>query len=191
MTEEIFDIVNERDEIIGAAPRAVVHRDGLRHRAVHILVFNALGEVFLQKRSMTKDSAAGKWDSSASGHLNQGEQYDACAIRELREEIGLVLCATPERLFRISACPATGEEFVWVFRCQAEGPFQLHPEEIETGAWFSCNRVSKWVAEQPDDFARSFCLVWEHLRSLASGLPSTGAQQPPQQPSGNLLTIRQ
>jgi isopentenyldiphosphate isomerase len=191
MTEEIFDIVNEQDEIIGEAPRAVVHRDGLRHRAVHVLVFNALGEVFLQKRSMTKDSAPGKWDSSASGHLNQGEQYDACAIRELREEIGLALSATPEHLFKLGASATTGEEFVWVYRCQAEGPFQLYPEEIETGAWFSCNRVSKWVADRPDDFAPSFCLVWAHLRALASGLPPFDAQQPRQQPSINLSTTRQ
>ncbi len=180
MTEEIFDIVNERDEIIGAAPRAVVHRDGLRHRAVHVLVFNALGEVFLQKRSMTKDCAPGKWDSSSSGHLHQGEQYDVCAIRELREEIGLVLSATPERLFKLGASPATGQEFVWVYRCQDEGPFQLHPEEIQTGAWFSCNRVAKLVAERPDDFARSFCLVWENVRDLPAGLPSSDAQQPAQ-----------
>jgi len=191
MTEEIFDIVNEHDEIIGAAPRAVVHRDGLRHRAVHVLVFNALGEVFLQKRSMTKDSAPGKWDSSASGHLNQGEEYDSCAIRELHEEIGLVLSSTPERLFKLGACAATGEEFVWVYRCQDEGPFQLHPEEIETGAWFSCNRVAEQVRERPDDFSRSFCLVWEHLRALFSGLPPSGAQQPRQQPSINLSTTRQ
>ena len=62
MSEEIFDIVNERDEVIGQAPRHEVHARGLRHRAVHVLVFNARGEVFLQKRSMKKDSAAGKWD---------------------------------------------------------------------------------------------------------------------------------
>jgi len=87
MSEEIFDIVNERDEVIGQAPRQEVHARGLWHRAVHVLVFNARGEVFLQKRSLKKDIAAGKWDSSSSGHLDTGEAYDACAVREVREEI--------------------------------------------------------------------------------------------------------
>ena len=46
MKEEIFDVVNERDEVIGHEPRSEVHRLGLMHRAVHVLVFNAAGQVF-------------------------------------------------------------------------------------------------------------------------------------------------
>src|SRR5208282_5531965 len=98
MNDEIFDIVNDRDEVIGRMPRARVHREGLKHRAVHVLVFNGRGEIFLQKRSMTKDTFPGAWDSSASGHVDSGEDYDACAARELREEIGLALAAPPRRL---------------------------------------------------------------------------------------------
>src|SRR6266446_2861813 len=52
MNDEIFDVVNESDEVIGQERRSEVHRLGLQHRAVHVLVFNARGEVFLQKRSM-------------------------------------------------------------------------------------------------------------------------------------------
>jgi 8-oxo-dGTP pyrophosphatase MutT (NUDIX family) len=95
MNEEIFDVVNERDEVIGQQPRGVVHRLGLLHRAVHVLVFNAAGQVFLQKRSMTKDRQPGLWDSSASGHVDAREDYDACAVRELHEEIGLQLSEAP------------------------------------------------------------------------------------------------
>src|SRR5689334_24881313 len=100
MSEEIFDVVNERDEVVDHKPRSEVHRLGLMHRAVHVMVFNRLGQVFLQKRSMSKDRQPGLWDSSASGHLDQGEAYDACAVRELREEIGLQLRAAPQRLFK-------------------------------------------------------------------------------------------
>ena len=81
MSEEIFDVVNERDEVIDRQPRGEVHRLGLKHRATHVLVFSERGEVFLQKRSMQKDRQPGLWDSSASGHLNSGEDYDACAAR--------------------------------------------------------------------------------------------------------------
>src|SRR3974390_1462923 len=114
MPEDIFDVVNERDEVIGRAPRKEVHARGLWHRAVHVLVFNARGEVFLQKRSMLKDTAKGQWDSSSSGHLDSGEDYDACAVRELGEEIGLFVTQPPRRLFKIGASAETGWEFVWV-----------------------------------------------------------------------------
>ena len=164
MKEEIFDIVNDRDEVTGQAPRKEVHERGLLHRAVHVLVFNSRGEMFLQKRSLLKDTAQGKWDSSASGHLDSGEDYDACALRELREEIGLIPKHPPQRLFKLHACAETGQEFVWVYRCESDGPFKLHPEEIESGAWFARDRVTEWIQEKPRDFASAFVSVWRmHL----------------------------
>jgi isopentenyldiphosphate isomerase len=167
MHDEIFDVVNDRDEVIGQAPRKEVHARGLWHRAVHVLVYNARGEVFLQKRSMLKDTAKGQWDSSSSGHLDTGEEYDACAVRELREEIGLFMTQPPRRLFKIGACAETGWEFVWVYRCESDGPFTLHPEEIERGGWFAPEFVSQWVEERPQEFARAFRLIWKSLNAPA------------------------
>ena len=158
--DEIFDIVNERDEVIGQARRQEVHARGLWHRAIHVLVFNARGEVFLQKRSMLKDTAKGKWDSSTSGHVDRGETYDATAVRELREEIGLQVLEPPARVFKLEARKETGWEFCWIYRCENEGPFTLHPDEIETGAWFTPEAVTKWVNEKPRDFASCFVLLW-------------------------------
>ena len=160
MSEEIFDVVNERDEVIGRNTRAEVHRLGLQHRAVHVLVFNSKGEIFLQKRSMKKDCCPGAWDSSAAGHLDCGEDYDACAARELREELGFQSTAPLRRLFKLPAAPETGMEHVWVYRCNAEGPFTLHPEEIERGDWFTPDYVNKWIEERPEDFARAFIVIW-------------------------------
>jgi len=161
---EMFDVVNERDEVIDRQPRSVVHARGLLHRAVHVLVFNSRGEIFLQKRSMKKDRQPGVWDSSASGHVDAGESYDACAVRELQEEIGLKLNAPLQKLFKIDACAETDAEFVWVYRCQSEGPFQLHPDEIEAGGWFAPEKLSRWMADRPDDFASAFRLIWSNLK---------------------------
>jgi isopentenyl-diphosphate delta-isomerase type 1 len=161
--DEIFDVVNERDEVVGQRTRAEVHRLGLKHRAIHVLVFNRKGELFLQKRSMKKDTFPGAWDSSTSGHLDHGESYDACAVRELREEIGLMLDEPPRRLFKIEACPETDQEFVWVYRCESEGPFTLHPAEIETGGWFAPETITRWMKERPEDFANALLLIWKKL----------------------------
>ena len=161
----MFDVVDEGDRVIGREARAEVHRRGLRHRAVHVLVFNSRGEVFLQKRSMAKDTFPGAWDSSSSGHLCCGEEYDACALRELQEEIGLVPAQPPERLFKIQACADTGQEHVWVYRCLSDGPFTLNPEEVETGKWVKPEQVTRWINEKSDDFASAFPKIWKLYRA--------------------------
>ena len=166
MNEEHFDVVNERDEVIGQLPRRQVHAQKLFHRAVHVLVFNARGELFLQKRSMKKDCFPGAWDSSASGHLGVGESYDACAIREVKEEIGLELASTPEKLFKIDGCPETGYEFVWVYRSRSDGPLTLDPEEIECGGWFSAGNINHWMKDRPKDFASGLVLIWKRMSEL-------------------------
>ncbi len=163
MSEEIFDVVDANDQVIGRRPRGEVHRLGLRHRAIHLLVFNAVGELFLQKRSMKKDCFPGTWDSSASGHLDSGEEYDACVLREPREELGLELVAVPERLFKIDACEATGQEFAWVYHLEHEGPFRLDPDELSDGGWFTSERINDWIATAPKEFAPAFVLIWQLL----------------------------
>jgi isopentenyl-diphosphate delta-isomerase type 1 len=160
MKDELFDIVNSRDEIVGRAPRREVHARGLWHRAVHVLIFNAAGQVFLQKRSLRKDTAPGCWDSSCSGHVDAGEDYDASALRELGEELGFVPAAPPVRWFRIEACAETGWEFVWVYRLRHEGPFMLNADEIESGAWFTAAELAAELKASPDSFASSFRLIW-------------------------------
>lgn len=163
MNEEIFDVVDERDEVIGKAPRSEVHKQGLRHRAVHILLFNSKGQVFLQKRSMRKDTFPGTWDSSASGHLDNGEDYNSCSLRELREELGYTPVEPLRQLFKLKACPETGCEFVWVYEGHAEGPFTLQPEEIERGGWFAPEEVTQWLRQDPEDFASGFRALWSKL----------------------------
>lgn len=165
MSEEIFDVVNERDEVVGQKPRVEVHRLGLMHRAVHVLVFNSAGQVFLQKRSLKKDRQPGVWDSSASGHVDQGEDYDVCALRELQEEIGLKPATLPRRLFKLPASTETDKEHVWVYQCESDGPFELNAEEIDRGDWFDPEDVTSWITHRPEDFASAFTVIWDRLNT--------------------------
>jgi isopentenyl-diphosphate Delta-isomerase len=171
--DEVFDVVDANDVVTGQATRREVHAKGLWHRAVHVLVFapvesgaavNAVNgrRVFLQKRSMAKDTAPGRWDSSCSGHLDSGEDYLTAAVRELGEEIGLRVSG-PEALtevLRLSATADTGWEFVRVYRTESAGPFSLHPAEIERGEWWAVEDVTRAVTERPGEFARAFRFIW-------------------------------
>ncbi len=169
--DEWFDVVNERDEVIRRATRREVHATGLWHRAVHILVFDGTQRVFLQKRSLLKDLSPGLWDSSCSGHVDAGEDYDTAAVRELGEEIGVRLAPgeVPARWFRIDACVETGWEFVWVYQLRYEGAITLDPLEIQYGEWVAPAEVSRRVATRPEDYCPSFKLIWpmvaERLRA--------------------------
>ncbi len=160
--EEWFDVVNERDEVVGRAKRREVHARGLLHRAVHVLVFDSAGRIFLQKRSMTKDMSPGLWDSSCSGHLDSGEDYDTAAVRELGEELG-VPGAKPVRWFRIEACAETAQEFCWVYRLRHDGPFVLHPEEIERGEWVAPADLAQKLAVRPKNYCSAFKLIWTRV----------------------------
>jgi isopentenyl-diphosphate delta-isomerase type 1 len=168
MADEIFDVVNERDEVVGRLPRSEVHARKLLHRAVHILVFDPHGRLFLQKRSMKKDLCPGLWDSSCSGHVDSGEDYDVAAVRELGEELGLNVGEPPVRWFRVEACEETGGEFCWVYRLDSGGPFVLHPDEIEGGEWLSPEEVDQKLREKPEEYCPAFKLIW------ALALPKLG-----------------
>ncbi|MCB1064101.1 MAG: ribosomal RNA small subunit methyltransferase A [Verrucomicrobiae bacterium] len=163
--DEVFDVVDENDVVTGQSTRAEVHAQGLLHRAVHVLVFNPKGEVYLQKRSMLKDTHAGKWDSSSSGHLDAGEDYAAAAIRELNEEL-LVAPAKPlERLGKVAAGPGTDNEFVEIYRAESRGKgFRIHGNEIDCGGFFPLPLVDEWIATRPEDFATGFKTTFAAVR---------------------------
>lgn len=159
---EIFDVVDENDRVTGSATRHEVHTRSLRHRAIHIFVFNKTGELFLQRRSRWKDVHPLRWDSSAAGHVNSGNDYEETARRELTEELGVK--APIEEIGSVAACPGTGWEFVRLYRAQHEGPFTLPPAEIETGGWFTLEQLDRWVAARPEDFATGFLECWSVFR---------------------------
>ena len=86
---EWLDIVDIDDRVIGRDTRPNIHANGAWHRSSHVVLYNSGGQLFVQLRSMSKDSGGGLWDTSAAGHVDSGESYDQCAIRELHEELGI------------------------------------------------------------------------------------------------------
>lgn len=156
---EVFDVVNESDEVIGSETREAVHVNNLRHRAVHILIFNGAGELFLQKRSLWKDKNPGRWDSSAAGHVDAGETYQQTVQRELQEELG-ISCEV-EKAGRLPCAEDTGWEFIEVYKGEHDGPFKLEPLEVETGAFFTVEQIGAWMNRQPEDFSSVFRQIWK------------------------------
>lgn len=88
--EELFPLVTEEGEIIGAARRAECH-DGSKklHPVVHLHVFDTSGRLFLQKRPAWKDIQPNKWDTAVGGHIDLGENVEQALRREAEEELGI------------------------------------------------------------------------------------------------------
>jgi len=149
--EEMFDVCDAEDRVIGVAPRSRVHAEWLLHRAVHVFVFNSKGDLLLQRRSATKDESPLKLTSSASGHLGTGESYESAAVRELEEEIGL---AGPlEFLVKLPASQETANEHTVLYRLISDQEPTPDPGEILRLEVVTLAKAKRLLDDDPDDFS--------------------------------------
>jgi len=162
---ELFDVVDEDDRVIGQATRAEVHARGLPHRAVHVFLFNSRRDLLLQRRSAWKDEFPLCWTSSASGHLDAGEDYAAAAVRELREELGIT--AELEFLTKLPASPETANEHTALFRADSDERPVFPPAEIEGVEFFPLHDVAERIQDDPAAFSPPFRELFECYRQRA------------------------
>jgi isopentenyldiphosphate isomerase len=140
--EEWFPIVDSDGKETGKAPRSVCHdgRSFLLHPVVHLHIFNPSGKLYLQKRSMKKDTQPGKWDTSVGGHIGIGESVAEALIRETREELGLN-GFTP-RFLRSYVWESTRErELVNSFTTVTKKIPVIDRDEIDEGRFWSLQEI--------------------------------------------------
>ena len=157
--DEIFDVVDSEDMVIGKASRLQVHNNDLMHRSVHILVFNSTGSLFLQKRAMIKDESPGLWDSSAAGHVESGEDYISCAKRELKEELSLSGVQLDEVL-SIPAQSMTLWEHVRVYKCVTDSNICINKNEISEGKYMMLSEVRALMQLNPEIHTSTFSHIY-------------------------------
>lgn len=89
-SEEMFPLVDENGNIVGAATRGECHGGSkLLHPVVHLHMFDSQGRLYLQRRPDWKDIQPGKWDTAVGGHIDLGENVEMALKREAREELGI------------------------------------------------------------------------------------------------------
>jgi len=140
---EKLEIVDSEGNVLGLAKRSELHRSpGLIHRVVHVLIFNSSDELLLQKRSLRKDVAPGKWDTSVGGHITPGEDVLAAAKREMEEELGIKDCRL-NYLYRYLFSNRRESELVSTFSCVYEGGMDFNREEIDEIAFWVIGTIKK------------------------------------------------
>jgi isopentenyl-diphosphate delta-isomerase type 1 len=166
MTEEILEVVDEDNRVTGRTTRSRIHREQLRHRAVHIFLFNSRGELFLQKRAAQKDEFPGYYDSSAAGHVDPQESYADAAARELEEELGIT--AALKKIAEVPACRHTGWEFSVFYTAVSDAPVSINPEEIAEGGFYPLDEITDWLERDESLFTPAFKALFQLYRQ-ASG----------------------
>jgi len=127
---EIFDIVDENDNIIRKASREEAHSNpDLIHRVVHFLVLNKQGQVLAELRSRKKHPPKGIWVFGFGGHVPAGESVKNTALREIEEELGIKV--KPLYIGKYLLQKPNETELVFFYVCTHEGPFELDPRETE------------------------------------------------------------
>jgi isopentenyl-diphosphate delta-isomerase type 1 len=140
MSEEYFDIIDEKGNIVGKATRTECHNDNsLAHRVVHVLVFNSKGQLYLQKRSRDKYIQPGKWDTSVGGHLDLGETYEQAVRREMKEELGID--APVKHIYDYWMRNEIETECVRTYICVYDGTIKFDENEIEDGRFWDKEEI--------------------------------------------------
>lgn len=138
--DEMLTLVTDDDRVIGPVPRRLAHGDPtLVHRSVHVLVIGR-GGLLLQKRSLSKDTQPGKWDTSVGGHVGYGQTYEEAARREAAEELGLSLDGL-EFLYPSRIRNAVESENIRTYLHLSDGPFRPEPGEIDAIRFWSRSEI--------------------------------------------------
>lgn len=152
--DEVLEIVDLDNNVIGKATRGECYKKGLLHRAVNIFIFNSKGEFFLHKRSEKKIKYPGYWDLSCSEHVKPGESFEEAAKRGLQEELGIEMkleIIIPIRHVNLNYQNYFDNELVVVFKGVYDGDFKFDLNEVESGQFFNIEKlpslVTPWFLE--------------------------------------------
>lgn len=159
---DILDVVDHDNQVIGQATRREVHAQGLMHRSVHIFLINPDGHLYIQQRAADKDTFPNAHDSSAAGHVDAGEGYHEAAARELEEELGL----SPDQISHmmqvgeLGASEENGWEHVRFYLARTEHEPIPDPAEVAHGAFYPLDRVEDLIASPECNFAPTFRILY-------------------------------
>ncbi|WP_161226425.1 NUDIX domain-containing protein [Streptomyces sp. SID8352] len=162
--DEILDVVDENDRVVGRARRGDVYARGLCHRVVFVRVRDARGRFFVHRRTPGKLVYPSRYDMFVGGVVGAGESYDDAALREAGEELGVSGLPRPE--FRFSFLFDDGGGRRWwsaVYEVRWAGAVRPEAEEVEwhgflTGAELE-RRLGDW------DWVPDGLAAYERLRA--------------------------
>ena len=153
--EDLVDVVNDCDEVIGQRRRGELN--GNNFRTAHVFLFDEQDRLLLGQLGRVRTNDPGAWGSSVAAHVLAGESYHAAATRRLDEELGI---ATPLRLIcKIALAESGGTKFVSLFSGRADGFENKEPEHVAALKFTDTQALRRAAADCPENFTATFRLL--------------------------------
>jgi isopentenyldiphosphate isomerase len=152
--DELVDIVDADDLVVGTVPRRQMRAERLRHRAVFVVVTSSTGRLLVHRRSTDKDLWPGRWDVAVGGVLAAGEAWDDAARRELAEEVGID--ATPRSLHAGAYADPDVDLVARCYRVVHDGPITFVDGEVAEARWVDRAGLDELLSNEgfvPDSLA--------------------------------------
>jgi isopentenyl-diphosphate delta-isomerase len=158
-------LVDEQDREIGTMEKLEAHRKGVLHRAFSVVLFNAKGEMLLQKRAKQKYHSAGLWSNACCSHPQPGESLETATRRKLKQEMGLDVPSEFAYKF-IYEIPLengfTEHELDHVYIGRFDGQPSINKNEVEDWRLVSPVNLRQEMNEFPGQFSYWFKLIMNH-----------------------------
>ncbi|MFD5324443.1 NUDIX hydrolase [Streptomyces sp. NPDC127092] len=148
-SDEVLDVVDENDQVVGRAPRGEVYARGLIHRCAFIQVRDAEGRIFVHRRTPTKLVFPSLYDMFVGGVVGAGESYDDAALREAEEELGVSGLPRPRPVlkFLYDSGGVAGKWWSAVYEVRCELPVNPQAEEVAWHAFLPEDELAARLAE--------------------------------------------
>jgi len=154
--DDVVVLVSPGDAALGVAPKLAVHREGLLHRAVSVVLFDDEGRVLLQRRADEKYHSGGLWSNTACGHPRPGESVEDAGRRRLLDELGIEGCElTRVDQFLYFADLGGGlveHELDHVVVGHWNGEATPNPREVSETKWIGRDDLLAALGEEPGQF---------------------------------------
>jgi len=151
--------------------KIAAHREGHRHKAVSVFVLDG-DRILIQRRAMSKYHTPGLWANTCCTHPHWGEPGMDCAVRRLREELGIngiapALAGQIEYRADVGA-GMTEHEVVEVFVADAPPDLRItpNPSEVMDLRWITLTDLVTEVADAPARFTPWLRIYLADHRSL-------------------------
>ncbi len=164
---EILDVVDDTNEVIATAPREECHEQKLRHRGVQVFIIDAEGDLFVQKRSDKKDMFPGLYEGGITGHVLSGEEYIPAAIRELKEELGIIVTeADLKEIFQFKVLFENEHEFVTAYLLEHDEPIKINPDEVLSGEFVPIDDLRQKIKDDDKSFTPVFLIGFDKFMEI-------------------------
>ena len=162
-------LVDEQDNNIGTMEKMEAHHKGVLHRAFSILLFNAKGEVLLQKRAISKYHSGGLWTNTCCSHPLPDESMQHATHRKLMQEMGInvPLRFAYKFIYKTKLDKnLTEHELDHVFTGEFDGVPMINSDEVEDWKFIDLPSLRESIKSHPDSYTVWFKLIMERKDTI-------------------------